>query len=154
LVQIAKNVNGRVTSALKNQIHRHETPEQLLGCTLAEYKTYLENQFEPGMTWDNWGRWNVDHVVPVSSVDLCNPLSRIKIFNYTNTRPMWTDKNLKKSASTTTPALLMQMITSPMSSSTSIVTESKNVRFNDVPVTVMIQSCDGLERIASNYQDC
>src|ERR1035437_5899463 len=34
-----------------------------LGCTLVEFRTYIANQFRPGMTWGNWGRktWHLDH---------------------------------------------------------------------------------------------
>lgn len=164
LVQISKNVSGRVSTALKNQIHRHETAEQLLGCTLLEYKSFLEKQFEPGMTWDNWGRWNVDHVVPVSSVNLCDPLTRVKIFHYSNTRPMWTDKNLKKSSfcdhsiNTTVEFLTGNDRVSgkncAFQKTDQNKRETKNVRFNDSPVSVMIQSCNGLERLAAHYQTC
>jgi hypothetical protein len=41
--------------------------EDLLGYTAAELKLHLESQFEPDMTWENYGEWHIDHVVPVRS---------------------------------------------------------------------------------------
>lgn len=130
LSQIAKNVNTRVSHALKSQLHRHETTEQLLGCSLLEYKIFLEKQFQPGMTWSNWGRWSVDHIVPVSSVNLCDPLARSKVFHYKNTRPVWTDENLKKSCKT-------------------LSDNATSVHFNDS--IIIVHNISALDRLIDHY---
>src|ERR1700728_1339025 len=45
-----------------------------LGCSVPEAKAHLEYQFQPGMSWDNWGagvgKWNVDHIMPLAVFDL------------------------------------------------------------------------------------
>lgn len=102
--KIAKNVNNRLSQGIKNQIRWFESTEQLLGCTVGEYKEFIESKFEKGMTWDNWGQWSIDHIKPISSYDLCDPLQRLKAFNYNNTNPVWAHLNLKKSCTyTSTP---------------------------------------------------
>lgn len=70
-----------------------------LGYTTDELKTHLERQFLKGMTWENIGEWEIDHIVPIShfkftSADdpdfwLCWALS--------NLRPLWKSDNRKKS---------------------------------------------------------
>jgi len=67
-----------------------------LGCTVSEFLTYLENKFVPGMTWENYGRWHIDHVRPLSKFDLTNPNELEKACNYTNLQPLWAADNIRK----------------------------------------------------------
>lgn len=72
---------------------------ELLGCSLEEYRNYLEIQFRDGMTWDNYGNyWHIDHKIPCSSFNLILPEEQRKCFNYTNTQPLLVEENLKKHA--------------------------------------------------------
>ena len=41
--------------------------QALVGYDLAALVQHLESQFLPGMTWDNYGEWHVDHVIPISA---------------------------------------------------------------------------------------
>ncbi len=75
---------------------------ELLGCTIEEYKNYLESKWEPWMNWDNYGPpgtgydvWNIDHIVPFNcgNPTIADKLQRC---HYTNTRPLRTiDNNIK-----------------------------------------------------------
>jgi hypothetical protein len=70
---------------------------EYLGCNPKELKTYIENKFRPGMTWDNWGinGWHIDHIIPLS---LAKDEDQIKkLFHYTNLQPLWAKDNLSKS---------------------------------------------------------
>jgi len=71
---------------------------RMLGCSIKEWRDYLENQFQEGMSWENYGEWHIDHIKPVSSFDLEKEEERMKAFNYTNTQPLWADENLSKGA--------------------------------------------------------
>ena len=93
-----QEVKRRSLVAISSQIGRHETGRQLLGCTNDEYYDFIEKQFLPGMTWNNRGRWSIDHIKPLASFDLTDPLQRLFAFNYRNTRPIWTEENLKKNS--------------------------------------------------------
>jgi len=70
-----------------------------LGCTIAEFKEHIERQFLPGMTWDNWGRgvnrWNIDHIIPLASVDLADREQFLRVCHYTNLRPLWFVDNIR-----------------------------------------------------------
>ena len=71
-----------------------------LGCTLEELKVHLENQFEEGMTWDNWkfDGWHIDHIKPLSSFDLTNREQFLEACHYTNLQPLWGWQNIAKGA--------------------------------------------------------
>jgi hypothetical protein len=73
---------------------------KLIGCSLTELITHLERQFQPGMTWANWGRgvgkWHIDHNRPISSFDLSNHQEQSLCWHYTNLRPLWAEENLSK----------------------------------------------------------
>jgi hypothetical protein len=67
---------------------------EIVGLTPVELKVYLENKFEYGMTWENYGVWHIDHLIPLSSV---NEESKIyDLCYYTNLQPMWGNENLSK----------------------------------------------------------
>jgi hypothetical protein len=68
----------------------------LLGCTLEFLKGYLEAQFVEGMTWDNYGEWHIDHIIPCADFDLSNPVAQETCFHYSNLQPLWAEDNLKK----------------------------------------------------------
>lgn len=78
----------------------HRLPKKklsYLGCSKIELKEYIESQFKPGMDWNNYGKWHVDHIRPLSSFNLSVEEERIKAFHYSNLQPLWAVDNIKKS---------------------------------------------------------
>ena len=49
------------------------------------------------MTWDNYGKWHVDHIIPVSRFDLTDPEQQKICFHFTNLQPLWGGENIGKS---------------------------------------------------------
>lgn len=68
----------------------------LIGCTQKELYDYLEGKFSDGMTWDNYGSWHVDHIIPLSSAKNEHELE--SLFHYTNLQPLWASENIRKGA--------------------------------------------------------
>ncbi len=69
-----------------------------LGCTIPEFRAHMEEQFSPGMSWDNHGQWHIDHIRPLSSFDLRDPDQIRSACHYSNLQPLWATDNLKKGA--------------------------------------------------------
>jgi len=69
-----------------------------LGCTTEQLKEHLESQFQPGMSWENWGLdgWHVDHIKPLNRFDLTDREQFLEAAHYTNLQPLWAYENLVK----------------------------------------------------------
>jgi hypothetical protein len=88
------NSRLRVFLTSQNMTKRNKTFE-IVGCTPHELKIYLETKFKDGMTWENRGKWHIDHIIPLSSAT--NEEEVYKLCHYTNLQPLWAEENLKKS---------------------------------------------------------
>jgi len=97
--RIVKNMRRRVLDAIKGN-PKASTTFNLVGCSIDALKTHLEKLFQPGMNWDNYGQWHIDHIIPCASFDLSNKDEQIKCFHYTNMQPLWKSDNLKKGKKT------------------------------------------------------
>lgn len=70
----------------------------LLPYTFEELKQHLENLFEEGMSWDNYGLWHVDHAIPQSyfKYDDVNSDDFQICWSLENLKPMWGKVNMGK----------------------------------------------------------
>lgn len=90
-------IRNRLRIALKSNTKKSKTMD-LLGCSIADFKSYIESRFEAGMTWDNWSinGWHIDHIKPLDSFDLSDENQLAEACHYSNMQPMWADENRKK----------------------------------------------------------
>jgi len=89
-------ISSRIRMAIKNDIKYFKTIN-LIGCTVEQLKQHLESQFKIGMSWNNYGKWHIDHIRSCSSFNLTKESEQKKCFNYTNLQPLWAEENIKKS---------------------------------------------------------
>jgi hypothetical protein len=94
--------SGRMRHALAGTAYKKggKSWVNIVGYDVAELKSHLESLFRPGMTWDNYGEWHVDHIVPVSSFEYDSydhPEFR-KCWALSNLQPLWAEDNLRKGA--------------------------------------------------------
>lgn len=96
---MTRRLRARLWAALKD-ICKSESTLKLLGCTIEELKTHIENQFQPGMTWENWSYygWHIDHIRPCTSFNLTDPIQQKQCFHYSNLQPLWSEENLLKNS--------------------------------------------------------
>ena len=76
----------------------------ILGCSIEEFKIYLESKFEVWMSWENYGKyngelnygWDIDHKIPASSA--LTVVDMIKLNHYTNLQPLCSrvNRDIKK----------------------------------------------------------
>lgn len=66
----------------------------LLGCDWLFLKKHLEKQFIEGMSWENHGKWHIDHIKPLSLAKNMEDMK--KLCHYTNLQPLWATDNIKK----------------------------------------------------------
>jgi hypothetical protein len=86
---------GMLSSMLRRfKTKKQKTTIELLGYSAEELKTHMESLFSDGMSWENWGLWEIDHVKPISSF---NKDEDPKIVNsLSNLQPLWKQDNIKK----------------------------------------------------------
>lgn len=95
-------LRGRLLDALKRhtrggKVNKNHSALTLLGCSIEEYKIYLENKFTPKMNWSNHGSyWEIDHILPCDSFDLTIETEQYRCFNYKNTQPLTISQNRSK----------------------------------------------------------
>lgn len=105
----SQNPSRKLVENLRTRIYmmvRRNSPSmryrtyEILGCTPDFFRQFLEHQFTPEMTWENYGSyWEIDHVMPLSRFDL-EDADQVKLaFHYSNCRPLRGTLNAAKNDS-------------------------------------------------------
>jgi hypothetical protein len=94
--KLIKNLRRRLNRFINfTYITKRSTTITLVGCSPKELKLFLENKFTDNMSWENYGEWHIDHIIPLSSAKTEEDL--YKLSHYTNLQPLWAKDNLSKS---------------------------------------------------------
>lgn len=97
--RLSKNLRRRIWAKIKKKSNYSGSSTELIGCCYPDLKIYLEKQFKPGMTWENYGSyWHVDHIRPLASFDLTKFIELKMATHYTNLQPLEAGLNMKKRA--------------------------------------------------------
>lgn len=89
-------LRSRLWHALKKSTKIGSAIDEL-GCSIDQLKVYIESQFQPGMSWNNHALegWHIDHIKPLYTFDLSDPVQFKEACHHTNLRPLWKDDNYR-----------------------------------------------------------
>ena len=94
------NFRTAIYQVLKeNNVNKNGHYFDVLGYSQEELIKHLEKQFIDGMTWDNYGKWHVDHIRPITSFDIIEIGDEefLKCWGLGNLQPLWGIDNIRKS---------------------------------------------------------
>lgn len=94
--KIRKQLRSRLSQAV-NKSQKVGSAIKDLGCSIDFLKKYFETLFQPNMTWDNWGEWEIDHIEPLCKFDLTIKEQFEYVVNYKNLQPIWKSEHIIKS---------------------------------------------------------
>jgi len=101
----ANNTSNQIKQALRSRmsklIHGKQSHTLLLylGCDFDFFESWIQSQFTPEMTLDNFGiYWHIDHVLPVKMFNHEDEDAIKFCWNWTNLRPLEASENISKSA--------------------------------------------------------
>ena len=90
---MSRNIR-RSLHGVKNKSHW----ETFVGYTLKDLMQTLEKEFREGMTWDNYGKWHLDHIIPLARFNFqsIDDFEFKKAWSLGNLQSLWADENLRK----------------------------------------------------------
>lgn len=98
-VQAVTACRSRIAAALRASSARKTAHAmELIGCRPDFLVLYLESEFTEGMSWDNHGEWEIDHIRPCASFDLTDESQQRACFHWSNLQPLWREANRRKGA--------------------------------------------------------
>jgi hypothetical protein len=94
--KLKSNYSSLLSRVFKNKgIKKSKKTIELLGCEIEFFMKYIENKFTDGMGFQNYGKWHIDHIIPLASAG--NDLKKMQeLCHYTNLQPLWAIDNIKK----------------------------------------------------------
>jgi len=104
-LRLSTNIDAKLSYILRQRFnkalkHNYKAGSAVkdLGCSIDDFKKYLEKKFTIGMTWENYGKhgWHIDHIKPLSLFDLTDRTQLLEACHYTNLQPLWWYDNLSK----------------------------------------------------------
>lgn len=96
--KVKKNVSHMIYKAMCG-LKSGKSAFDFLSYDVETLKKNLESKFQSGMTWDNYGEWHIDHIIPNSFfkyTDMGHEDFK-KCWALINLRPMWARENISKS---------------------------------------------------------
>lgn len=91
-------IEGAIRARLAHAVKGTNASKSIksLPYTTEELMSHLESLFTEGMTWDNYGKWHIDHIKPCSLFDHSDRQQMIECWSLSNLQPLWAIDNLSK----------------------------------------------------------
>lgn len=96
-------ISDRIRSSMGHSLRGNKNSQswqKLTGYTTEELINHLSKRFKPGMSWDNIGKWHIDHIIPIAVFNFETPddVDFKKCWALKNLRPLWASENMSKGA--------------------------------------------------------
>lgn len=75
---------------------KHNNTVTALGYSSLQLRDHIEQQFMPGMSWENWGDWHIDHIKPICVFIAEGETDPAQINALKNLRPLWAEDNIAR----------------------------------------------------------
>lgn len=98
--RLEASIRTGVSKGIANGSKASRRTFDLLGYTVDQLMRHLERRFQPGMSWDNYGEWHIDHIIPLSAHNYETPddIDFKKAWALKNLQPLWAKENIRKHA--------------------------------------------------------
>lgn len=95
--KLNKNTRTMLRFAIQGRT-KNSKYESMLGYSIKEFLDHMEAQFLPGMSFDNYGKWEIDHKTPLNLYEFTCPLcpEYKEAWKLENLRPLWAYHNRKR----------------------------------------------------------
>lgn len=102
---LKKRLRNRMSTRMRHALRGRNLSKKwqhvfnILGYSVDDLKNHLENKFTNGMTWDNIGKWHIDHIYPESKYNYLSFSDEDfkKCWALSNLQPLWAKDNIRKS---------------------------------------------------------
>ena len=98
--RLSRRAAGVLSRCLRGAEVRHRTWHRYFDFSQEAFKAHVAAQFRPGMTWANYGAWEIDHIRPISSFRYASTADKDyrQCWSLENLQPLWRIENLMKGA--------------------------------------------------------
>jgi len=101
--KVSAALSSAIVAHLQNKGRRKNAlRREITGWSMDELAQHLESLFEEGMSWENYGEWHIDHIIPKSIVsgEYFDDITFRWLWSLSNLAPLWAKDNLEKHART------------------------------------------------------
>lgn len=96
---------SKLSRAMRGSNQCTAEPIKGIGYTTGELRKHIENQFKPGMNWENYTEWEIDHIIPKSAFSYKSDQDAQfrQCWALKNLQPLWVAENHRKHSKIATP---------------------------------------------------
>jgi hypothetical protein len=103
--RLKEDLNSRIKYRLHYRLEAYKSDKikphfasKYLGCSIQEFREYVEQKWTSEMSWENYGKyWNLDHIYPLSKINW-EDMDAVKyVLNFRNIQPLLVAENSRKS---------------------------------------------------------
>jgi hypothetical protein len=103
--KLENSISCNMRNSLKTGGKQGRKAFDLLGYSISDLMAHLEKKFAHGMSWENYGQWHVDHIIPLAAHNYETPecADFKRAWALSNLQPLWALENISKGAKLSAP---------------------------------------------------